>query len=364
MKESARSCPIKRSDNHFVAAKRANGNLESTFPIKEPVISHEAIKLASGATVPSVGLGLWKIDDDAAAGVVQSAIDLGYRHLDAACDYGNEANVGEGITAAISSGKVKREELWITSKLWNTYHRGEHVMPAVKRSLADLRIDYLDLYLIHFPISLKYVPIDQRYPPGWFHEPSAALPVMKADPVPIRETWEAMQELVKAGLVREIGLSNFGVSLIRDVLSYASVLPAMLQIELHPYLTQEKLLRFCRESGIAVTGFSPLGAQSYFSLNMAQADEAVIKQPLVQSIAAGHQRTPAQVVLRWGIQRGTAIVPKTSRMERLRENIALFDFELTSEEMSAIGGLNRNRRFNDPGDFAESAFNTFFPIYE
>jgi len=331
---------------------------------QESIISHEKIKLASGADVPSVGLGFWKIDRAVAADVVQSSIDVGYRHFDAACDYGNEAEVGQGLAAAISSGKVRRDELWVTSKLWNTYHRGEHVRQAVKRSLADLQLDYLDLYLVHFPISLAYVPIEHRYPPGWFYDPKTTSPAMKPDLVPIRETWEAMQELVREGLVREIGVSNFGTSLLRDLMSYATIPPAMLQIELHPYLTQEKLLRFCQESSIAVTGFSPLGAESYFSINMAKPDEGVITLPIVQSIAAKYKRSAAQVVLRWGVQRGTAIVPKTSNLERLRENLALFDFELTAEEMKTISGLNQNRRFNDPGDFAEAAFNTFFPIYE
>jgi D-xylose reductase len=330
----------------------------------EPIISHEKVTLASGSKVPSVGLGLWKIDRSITAGVVQSSIDIGYRHFDAACDYGNEAEVGEGLAAAISSKKVRRDELWVTSKLWNTYHRGEHVRTAVTRTLSDLRLDYLDLYLVHFPISLAFVPFEHRYPPGWFHDPGAASPAMKSDLVPIRETWEAMQELVYQGLVREIGVSNFGTSLLRDLMSYAAIPPAMLRIELHPYLTQEKLLRFCSESGIAVAGFSPLGAQSYFSINMAKADEAVIEQPMVKSIAAKHKRTAAQVVMRWGIQRGTAIVPKSIHPDRLRENLNLFDFELSAEEMMTISGMNRNRRFNDPGDFGEAAFNTFYPIYE
>lgn len=311
-----------------------------------------------------VGLGLWKIDPDATANVVRQAIDCGYRHFDSACDYGNEAETGQGLQQAINSGEVRREDLWVTSKLWNTYHRAEHVRPALQRSLSDLRLDYLDLYLIHFPISLKFVPFEDRYPPGWTLDPEAEEPRMQLDPVPIRETWEAMQELVSEGLVREIGVCNFGVSLIRDLQSYATIQPAVLQVELHPYLTQEKLLRFCRESDIAVTGFSPLGAQSYFSLNMAQAGEAVIEQPAIREIAERHDRTPAQVVLRWGIQRGTSVVPKTSREARLKENIALFDFELSEDEMTTISGLNRNRRFNDPGDFGEVGFNTFMPIYE
>lgn len=331
---------------------------------RETIISHETITLASGAEVPSVGLGLWKIDRSVAADVVQASIDVGYRHFDAACDYGNEAEVGQGLEAATSSGTVRRDDLWVTSKLWNTYHRGEHVCQALKRSLADLRLDYLDLYLVHFPISLAFVPFEHRYPPGWFYDPNATSPAMKADLIPIRETWEAMQELVREGLVREIGVSNFNTSLLRDVMSYATIPPAMLQVELHPFLTQEKLLRFCKESKIAVTGFSPLGAASYSSINMAQPNEGALSLPIVQAIAAQHNRSAAQIVMRWGIQRGTAIVPKTSKVDRLRENLALFDFELTADEMNAISGLNRNRRFNDPGDFAEAAFNTFFPIYE
>jgi D-xylose reductase len=225
-------------------------------------------------------------------------------------------------------------------------------------------LDYLDLYLIHFPISLRYVPFEDRYPPEWFFDPAADSPRLEMDPVPIQETWRAMEGLVRDGLVRNIGVCNFGTSLLRDLLAYADIRPAVLQVESHPYLTQDKLLRFCREQKIAVTAFSPLGAQSYFSLNMAEEGESVLEQEVVRDIAAQHGRSAAQVVLRWGVQRGTAIVPKSSQAERLRENIALFDFELSSDEMAAISALDRNRRFNDPGDFCEAAFNTFLPIYE
>ncbi|QGJ69944.1 4-dihydromethyl-trisporate dehydrogenase [Planctomycetales bacterium 10988] len=314
--------------------------------------------------MPSVGLGLWKIEKEKTAEVVKSAIDVGYRHFDSACDYGNEVEAGDGLSQAMQSGTVSREDLWVTSKLWNTYHRKEHVRPALLKTLKDLRLDYLDLYLIHFPISLRFVPFEERYPPEWFYDPHSSNPHMEADNVPILETWQAMEELVEEGLVREIGVCNFNISLLRDLMNSAKLKPAMLQVELHPYLTQEKLVRFCKESDIAVTGFSPLGAQSYFSLNMAEADEAVIQQPVVVEIAKKHDRTPAQVVLRWGVQRGTAIVPKTTKTERLKENLALFDFELSEAEMETISALNRDRRFNDPGHFCEAAFNTFFPIYE
>jgi len=268
------------------------------------------------------------------------------------------------LRAAIDSGTVTRDGLWITSKLWNTFHRAEHVRPGLQKSLADLQLDYLDLYLIHFPVALKYVPIDQRYPPGWFYDPDADDPRMEPDRVPIIETWQAMEELKRDGLVKEIGVSNFGVSLIRDLMNQTETPPAMLQVEMHPYLTQEKLLRFCRQCNIGVTAFSPLGAQSYFQLGMAEQGESLLENETIKSIAAAHERSPGQILLRWGVQRGTAVVAKTSRPERLKENLVIDDFALSDAEMQAITGLNYDRRFNDPGDFCEAAFNTFFPIYE
>ena len=314
--------------------------------------------------MPLIGLGLWKLDSASVADTVVAAISAGYRHLDSACDYGNERAVGEGIRRAIDEGLCTREELFVTSKLWNTYHRGEHAEMAIEKTLDDLGLDYVDLYLIHFPIALKFVPFEKRYPPEWFYDPDAESPVMESDAVPLAETWHAMERIADGGLSRDIGVCNYGVSLLRDLLSYARRPPAVLQIESHPYLTQEKIMRFCREEDIAVTAFSPLGASSYLELGMASEHESVLDTEVVRDIAGRVMRTPAQVVLRWGIQRGTAIIPKTSRVERLSENAALFDCELDDADMKAITALNRNQRFNDPGVFTEAAFNTFFPIYE
>lgn len=320
--------------------------------------------LSSGRQLPSVGLGIWKIDRDRTAEVVQTAVDVGYRHFDCACDYGNEAQAGEGLQRVLATGQIARDDLWITSKLWNTYHRPEHVRTALERTLRDLQLDELDLYLIHFPIAQKFVPFETRYPPGWFFDPDAPQPAMEFDRVPIQDTWQAMEQLQHDGLVREIGVSNFATSQLRDMLNWATVAPSVLQVELHPYLTQENLLRFCQDAGIAVTGFSPLGALSYFSLNMATPEESVIDQPVVRNIATEHGKSAAQVVLRWAVQRGTSIVPKTTSRQRLAENLDIFDFELSEAQMSEISSLNQNRRFNDPGDFCESAFNTFCPIYD
>ena len=314
--------------------------------------------------MPQIGFGLWKIPREDTAESVVEAVRAGYRHFDSAADYANEAETGEGLALAIAEGLVTRDELWVTSKLWNTFHAPEHVEEACRKSLADLQFDCLDLYLIHFPIALEYVPIEERYPPEWLRNPGTPDPVMKRAPVPLHETWKAMEALVDKGLVKRIGVCNYNSALIHDLMSYARIKPAMLQIEAHPYLTQEKLIRCATDYDIDVTAFSPLGAQSYFELNMAEAGESLLGAAAVMVAAQAHDKTPAQVLLRWGVQRGTAVIPKTTKPERMRENLAVDDFALSNAEMAAISSLNQDRRFNDPGVFTEAAFGTFHPIYD
>lgn len=314
--------------------------------------------------IPPVGLGLWKVPNDACADVVYDAIRIGYRHFDCACDYGNEVEVGEGISRAIADGLVSREDLWITSKLWNTYHAREHVKPALEKTLSDLGLDYLDLYLIHFPIAQAFVEFDDRYPPEWIFDPEAENPAMKLAPVSLQETWQAMETLVDEGLSRHIGVCNYNSGLFNDLLAYSRIKPFMLQIESHPYLTQERLIRLATQNGVKVTAFSPFGSMSYIELNMDGNAVSLFEQEAIVQAAERTDRTPAQVLLRWGIQRGCAVIPKSSNSERLLENLSVMDFVLNDEEMKAISALNQNRRFNDPGDFCEGAFNTFLPIYD
>ena len=318
----------------------------------------------TGQLMPAVGLGLWKLDLDEVADTVYNAIKAGYRHLDSAADYGNEKQVGEGIARAIADGLCRREDLWITSKLWNTFHRQEHVQAACKKSLDDLGIEYFDLYLVHFPIALKYVDFNDRYPPEWIFNPGDEYPAMEPDAVPLSETWTAMEGLVENQLARKIGVCNYSAVLLHDLMSYARIKPAMLQIESHPYLTQEALIRTAQAYNIAVTAFSPLGALSYVSIDMATAGDSVLSEPVVIKAAERAGATPAQVVLRWGVQRGTAVIPKTSKAERLMENLSLSNFSLTDDEMASISSLNQNRRFNDPGVFCEGAFGKFHSIYD
>jgi len=288
---------------------------------------------------------------------VCAAITRGWRHIDCACDYGNEAEVGAGIRAALDAGVCTREELWVTSKLWNTYHAPEHVRAACAKSLEDLGLQYLDLYHVHFPISLKYVPFEQRYPPEWVHDPAGPNPVMVYAPVPIAQTWGAMEALVDEGLVKHIGVCNFGVSLLTDLMASARIPPAVLQIESHPYLCQDFLVQWAQQHGVHVTCFSPLGSASYVEMGWTKPTEGAIHEGCVQEAAAAHGATPGQVLLRWGTQRGCSLIPKTSRPERLEENIGIFakenTFTLSAAEMAAISALDRNKRYNDPAEFCK-----------
>ena len=325
------------------------------------------VALRTGARMPAVSLGCWKIDRAATKGVVLEALRAGYRGLDLACDYGNEREVGEAIREALAAGVCTREELFVTSKLWNTYHAKEHVEPACRKTLADLGLDYVDLYLIHFPIPLKYVPIESRYPPEWLSDAG----VMEVVPVPVAETWSAMEQLVDQGLCKAIGVSNFSCSLVNELLaSQPRVPPAVNQVENHPYLVQSKLCGHMRANDIAVTAFSPLGSSSYVSIGGDRGHGAgVLEDAAVKRIAETHGVTPAQVCLRWQVQRGHAVVPKSTDPARLRENLAAATCcELAEDEMAAVAALDRHLRYNDPGDFCRHMgpqwADTGYPIHD
>jgi len=262
-------------------------------------------------------------------------------------DYGNEKEAGEGVRRALSEGLVKREELFITSKLWNTFHAKEHVKALATKQLGLWGLDYFDLFLVHFPIALKYVDPAERYPPEWF---GADGKTVYLQDTPMQETWTAMEELVDAGKAKNIGISNCQGSLILDMLRYARIKPQVLQIELHPYLTQEALVALAKELGIAITAYSSFGPQSYIELSMDRGASSLLAHDLVSATAKRYNKTPAQVLLRWATQRGIAVVPKSNDHQRLTQNLDSEGFELTAEEIKAISGLNCNLRMNDPAD--------------
>lgn len=319
--------------------------------------------LSSGAKIPKIGLGTWKIAPHLLENLIPEAIKLGYRHFDCALDYGNEAEVGKGIQNALSQGLCRREDLWITSKLWNTDHHPDHVRNACTNALKRLQLDYLDLYHIHFPIALEHVPLSVRNPPGWA-DPNSTPPRMKPVEIPQTETWQAMETLHQEGLTRELGVCNFSSALLHELLATATIRPTVLQVELHPHLTQHRLLKLAQQQNIHVTAFSPFGALSYQEIGMATDAPSLLKNPLIQAIAQAHQATSAQILLAWALARNTSVIPKTSTPQFLQENLQAQNLTLTSSQVTQINQLNQNQRYNDPGEFTEPAFHHYYPIFD
>jgi D-xylose reductase len=244
---------------------------------------------------------------------------------------------------------VKREELFIVSKLWNTFHDAERVEPIVKKQLADWGIEYFDLYLIHFPVALEWVDPAVRYPPGWHYDGKDEIRPSKAT---IQETWTAMESLVAKGLSKSIGISNFQAQLIYDLLRHAKIRPATLQIEHHPYLVQQELLNLAKHEGIAVTAYSSFGPASFLEFNMGHAVKLtpLIEDETIKKIAAKYNRDPSQVLLRWATQRGLAIIPKSTRPNIMASNFDSINFDLSEEDIATISGFNRGIRFNQPSN--------------
>ncbi|KAF5302641.1 hypothetical protein FQR65_LT08482 [Abscondita terminalis] len=294
----------------------------------------KTVKLNSGNEMPIFGLGTWKSKPGEVTKAVEDAIDIGYRSFDCAFVYQNEKEVGLALANKIAEGKVKREDLFITSKLWNTYHKPELVEGALKQSLNNLGLEYLDLYLIHWPVGFKegaeLFPID------------AEGKTLFSD-VDYVDTWKAMEKVFKSGLTKSIGLSNFNKHQIERILEVATVPPSMNQVECHPYLNQKRLLEFCMSKGIFLTAYSPLGSPDR---PWAQPGEpSLLDDPKLVALAAKYKKSTAQVLLRYQVQRGIVTIPKSVTKSRIEENFKVLDFELSSDDMDYIDTFDRNGRF-------------------
>ncbi|KAL5563134.1 hypothetical protein UlMin_032881 [Ulmus minor] len=301
-----------------------------------------AITLNSGFKMPIVGLGVWRMEGKQIRDLIINAINIGYRHFDCAADYRNEAEVGEALSEAFRTGLVKREDLFITTKLWNSDHG--HVVEACKDSLKKLQLDYLDLYLVHFPVATKHTGVGTT---------DSALDedgVLDIDTtISLETTWHNMEELVSLGLVRSIGISNYDIFLTRDCLAYSKIKPAVNQIETHPYFQRDSLVKFNQKHGICVTAHTPLGgAAANVELF---GSVSCLEDQVLKDLAKKYNKTAAQIVLRWGIQRNTVVIPKSSKLERLKENFQVFDFELTKEDMDLIKTVDKKQRTNQPAKF-------------
>jgi alcohol dehydrogenase (NADP+) len=232
---------------------------------------------------------------------------------------------------------VKREELWITSKLWNSCHGRENVVPALRRTLTDLRLDYLNLYLIHWPVSLK-----QTIGTGY---PQTAADFRRPDEVPVAETWAGREDEFSLGLCHNIGVCNFRVSKLNQLAGSARIMPVVDQVESHPYFPQTELLRHCSENGIILTAFAPLGSGDRPARVREAGDPVLLEDPVIAAIANRHGISPAQVLVAWAVQRGTSAIPKSTNPARLAQNFGAASLTLTEHEMNAIAGIDTRYRF-------------------
>ena len=287
----------------------------------------KTITLNNETKMPIIGLGTFLSSTGEVYKAVRWALKLGYRHIDCASVYGNQNEVGQAIQDAINEDGIKRHELFITSKLWNDSHKIEDVKPAFEQTLSELKLDYLDLYLIHWPVAQKKGTQMPKDDDDW----------LSLEEVPLWETYSEMEKLYEQGLCKAIGVSNFNKEHLGKLISKTQIIPAVNQVECHPLLNQKELIEYCSKNNIAVTAYSPLGAQySHGSL---------LANPRIVDIAAKNNATPAQVLLAWQIARGVIVIPKSVHEDRIKENFASLALSLDNDDIEKINEMNEDHRF-------------------
>ncbi|XP_004425470.1 PREDICTED: aldo-keto reductase family 1 member C23-like protein [Ceratotherium simum simum] len=298
------------------------------------------VELNDGHFIPVLGFGTAapeEVPKSKAEEVTKLAIEAGFRHIDSAHAYNNENEVGQAIRSKIEDGTVKREDIFYTSKLWMTFLRPELVRPALENSLKKLQLNYVDLYIIHFPMALK--PGEELFPTD---EHGKAI----FDTVDLCATWEALEKCKDAGLTKSIGVSNFNRRQLEKILNKPGLKykPVCNQVECHPHLNQSKLLDFCKSKDIVLVAYSALGGQR-MKRWLAPNAPVLLEDPVLCAMAKKYQRTPALIALRYQLQRGVVVLAKSYNEKRIKENMQVFEFQLTSEDMEVLDGLNRNLRY-------------------
>lgn len=300
----------------------------------------KSLKFKNNDKIPIIGLGTWKSGRREIYRAVREAVKTGYRHFDCAAIYGNEKEIGDALKDSIRAGEITREDIWITSKLWNNAHQKDHVSGALQKTLKDLCLDYLDLYLIHWPVAIK---------------PEVTYPEQGDDfispgELALSETWYAMESCVKKGLTKHIGVSNFSIRKLGELMETSSISPEMNQVELHPFLQQNDMLGYCRKNDILLTAYAPLGSGDRPPVLKNRNEPSLLENPVILKIAEKKGCSPAQVLIRWAMERGTAVIPKSVNPGRLAENFQSLAIELSGRDMESISMLDRNARYIR-GDF-------------
>lgn len=298
------------------------------------------IKLKNGDLMPALGLGTWKSKPGEVYDAVRTALEQGYRHFDCAHVYGNEKEIGQAFEDGLKATGLRREDLFITSKLWNNRHRKEQILGACQNTLNDLGLDYLDLYLIHWPV---IIADEVTYP-------SSGADMVSLTKTPLEETWAGMVDLQKEGLTKHIGVSNFSISKIEKVFQATGVMPEVNQVEGHPFLQQHELKTYCDQNGIVLTMYAPLGSSDRPANRIVNGEPKLFEQEIVKNIAHNHECSVAQVLLAWAVCRGTSVIPKSVNADRLRQNLVAADIELSETEMAQLASLNMDYRYIK-GDF-------------
>ncbi|MCH7408456.1 aldo/keto reductase [Belliella sp. DSM 111904] len=303
-----------------------------------------SLSFANGDQFPIIGLGTWKSKPGEVYQAVLWALKSGYRHIDCAAIYNNEVEVGKALSHAFAEGIVARKDLFITSKLWNDSHRIEDVKVGIQKSLKELQLDYLDLYLVHWPVSFKKgVGFAENREQYYTYED-----------VPLAQTWQGMQQVQQEGMTRHIGVSNFNIAKLKELFAVGGQGPELNQVEMHPYLKQEKLVKFCKEKGMLMTAYSPLGSGDRSSSSKKSDEPKLFEDHLVSSLADKYKVSPAQILIAFSVHRNIAVIPKSVNEERIKQNLEAGAIKFEVEDFKALNAITTQYRFIDGTFFTGS----------